>query len=178
MMESNYWKNFYKEFNEKEPSDFVKWVAPQLPQNDYVADVGCGNGRDSDYLRSLGFRVTSIDSSETRYKHLIVRDCSAFWYGHNTVYCRWLLHALTEVQQHEFLSRIAQFGTGLFLECRSDKDDISPKIENHFRRPINKSKLEDELKSLGFWINYSAEQRGWSKVGDDDPLLIRIKATH
>ena len=73
-----------------------------------------------------------------------------------------------------------------FIEVRSINDDIyglgekisenTYKYEGHFRRFIIKKELEDKLKQVGFYIEYSEEKRGFAPFGESDPPIIRIIA--
>ena len=43
------------------PTPYLKKNKKLLPGHGNVLDVGCGNGRNSKYMRSLGFQVDSVD---------------------------------------------------------------------------------------------------------------------
>ena len=45
------------------PSDFVRWVAPQLTPDAVLLDLGCGNGRDTVWLRGQGVDAVGLDYS-------------------------------------------------------------------------------------------------------------------
>lgn len=59
-----YWNEFYKNLNISVPSQFCVMVAVEIPKNATILEFGCGNGRDSLYLASQGYKVAAIDLSE------------------------------------------------------------------------------------------------------------------
>ena len=66
-----YWENHYQhDTSPVEPSPFAVEVAQQLAQSCAVVDLGCGNGRDSLYLASLGHRVIAVDGSAAAVSRL------------------------------------------------------------------------------------------------------------
>jgi len=180
--DKEYWDNWYKQFKVIDPSPFAIFCESNyFSKNSQIIDVGCGNGRDSLFFLNKGYDVQSIDSANSHCSIPTFINCDAcnFKYDTDIVYCRWLLHALDTEGQSAFLQSVANDikKKGLLcIECRSIKDKINPKIQNHFRNPIDRDILEKDIKKLGFEICFSGEQNGWSKIGDDDPLLIRIIA--
>lgn len=64
--DSPYYHLLYSHRNDEEAHRFIDAllaVLKPLPQHHFI-DVGCGRGRHSRYLRSLGFAVTGIDLSQ------------------------------------------------------------------------------------------------------------------
>ena len=59
-----YWNEFYKNLNISVPSQFCVMVAIEISKNATILEFGCGNGRDSLYLASQGYKVAAIDLSE------------------------------------------------------------------------------------------------------------------
>lgn len=62
-----FWENEYKNIDIStfgKPSREVKELVPNLPVGAKVLDVGCGDGRHSLYLASLGFQVDAFDISK------------------------------------------------------------------------------------------------------------------
>ena len=184
-MNKDYWLKYYSEHPMRPPSDFVKWCGEFLAALSdsplAIVDAGCGDGTDSEYLAALGHAVTGIDyvlppDAHGRNCVLARMDVLSMRYVCDVVYCRWLLHSLPKEKASEFLRLVSQGlrdGGTLMIECRSVKDSVEP---GHYRRLINVDELREELESIGFSVGYCAESRGWSRVGDDDPLLIRIVA--
>lgn len=72
-----------------------------------------------------------------------------------------------------------------FIECRSINDPlarqgevISPteRIHGHYRRFIVADELERRLLDSGFGIVDMLESNGLARLGDDDPVVIRVTA--
>ena len=63
--ETEYWAKFYKNYNNKEPSNFAIFINNYFKNKNEklsILDCGCGNGRDS-YFLSNNFNVMGIDNS-------------------------------------------------------------------------------------------------------------------
>jgi SAM-dependent methyltransferase len=59
--ESKYWIDFYASFDIAVPSQFCVMLATEADKSRPVVEFGCGNGRDSIYLASHGFKVFAGD---------------------------------------------------------------------------------------------------------------------
>ena len=107
----------------------------------------------------------------------------------DAVYSRFCLHAMTRVEEDEFVDRAAGLlrdGGRLFIECRSIKDPLARKGEviskterifGHYRRFIVADELTQKLRDAGLEITEFTERAGLAKLGDDDPVVIRLIAT-
>jgi hypothetical protein len=96
---------------------------------------------------------------------------------------------MTEVEQERMLLAAfdkLRFGGSIYLECRSINDPlaregevISPteRIHGHYRRFIVLDDLVQGLESTGFIIDDSVESTGLAPYKDEDPVVIRIKAS-
>lgn len=188
------------------PSPFAEFCSQYIGKDTVILEAGFGTGRDSVYFSSLAKKVIAIDISKEAYNFVknIAKDYDNIQFrvddftapkeydylgkGINLVYSRWTLHAINSEGENRFLklvSKILQPGNIFCIECRSTKDGLFGKgekisenefIYSHYRRFITRSELEKKLKSFGFEIIFSTEGYGFSKVGDDDPHLIRIIA--
>ncbi len=55
--------------------ELIEWINYyNIPKNNEILEIGCGEGRDSLYLNSLGYKITAIDVSETAIKKSIELD--------------------------------------------------------------------------------------------------------
>lgn len=187
------------------PSPFAVRVAGgTLPKRARLLEVGCGSGRDSIYFSKLGHDVCAIDTSRSAIDFCLERHAGSpveFRHGSaedllaaglagsfDAVYCRFVLHAMTEPEQTSLCRaarRLLRTG-GLFLiECRSVNDPlmrlgdiISPteRIHGHYRRFIVMDELIRSLVSSGFLIEAGSEGTGLAVFHDEDPVVIRITA--
>lgn len=186
------------------PSGFATDVADRLGRSPLaIADVGCGNGRDSVLFASGGHEVTGIDLSDAAI-HLCRRRHAAvdarflrgtlpdFVAGRkglfDVVYSRFAIHAMPPHEERAFLAAAAAAlkpGGRLFLEARSINDPLAAKgevlspterIHGHYRRFIVKEELEARLRASGFAIDSAIEADGLAVHGDDNPVVLRVAA--
>lgn len=54
--------------SQPEPTDIYKLIQKFFIPNGVTADIGCGNGRDSNWMNQNGFQVSGFDSSEELLK--------------------------------------------------------------------------------------------------------------
>tara|TARA_R110002020_G_scaffold396236_2_gene606234 strand:+ start:1892 stop:2506 length:615 start_codon:yes stop_codon:yes gene_type:complete len=201
MSDKKYWNSFYKEktysaedTHLSDPSSFAIFSKDFLCKDDRVLDVGCGNGRDSLYLKDYCQSLVGIDNSSTSISFLkgyetnnsnlsfVLCDVGDIHTLDNptVVYTRFFLHSINLDQQTHLFTWLEKLdsNTKLMLECRSDKDVGTRYFKDpHYRRLINYDKLVEEVKNLGYSIDYSLESTGLSPYKEEDPFLIRLRAT-
>lgn len=197
-MDVQYWEDYYDKHNEPfDPSDFARFALKYMNEGDTVLELGCGNGRDSIFFGGHGIHTIGLDQCENIVKTLNERGYentkflatdfthSQEDYGHNHVYSRFTLHAISEEEAQQVLAhtRISLDGY-FFIEVRSDKDSLVGAETDHFRRFENFETLLQRLIHLGYEIEYAEISKGFSKYdkkfdvdyNEDDPTLIRIVA--
>ncbi|MBQ3654651.1 MAG: class I SAM-dependent methyltransferase [Synergistaceae bacterium] len=187
------------------PSKFALSTAPELEAGRHILDIGCGNGRDSIYFLNRGLRVTGIDASDVAIASLkritsgdsmaeficgdFVNDSTVYSRKYDYAYSRFTLHAITPSQQDELLhslTRILRPGGRFFIESRTLRDDLYGKGENvgsnafiydgHYRRFIDPKELAASMTRIGYKIISIREEKGFSKFGDFDSVLLRLIA--
>ena len=200
----HHWDEYYKKDNiPNYPSPFAEYVAKKLSNQQTILEVGCGNGRDAQFLASQGHLVTGLDRSGEAIelcKKLYSHDSLEFFFGtitdiakinkkkYDLIYSRFVIHAMSLNEEiktlnmsHKLLNKDGQ----LFVECRSIKDPLSRKgdilskterIEGHYRRFIILEEFKQRLVQVGFKIIKTIESNGLAKFGKDDPVVIRIHA--
>jgi bifunctional enzyme CysN/CysC len=199
----HHWAEFYSGVEiPKEPSSFALEVSHHLPKKCRLLEVGCGNGRDASYFASVGHAVTALDTSATAiesckasYKNgdlkfiagsiLNITEGTLF----DAIYSRFCLHAMTPPEEDQFIKRSKELLTPtgrLFIECRSINDPLARKGEvispterifGHYRRFIIAEELVRKLKNIGLHLISLVEAGGVSKLGDDDPVVVRAIAS-
>ena len=116
--DKQYWEDYYSvKKHPNGPSDFAKFVLTELDGNHRLCELGCGNGRDSVYFSEQGNHdVLGIDQCDTEmeflqnnygndslkfmsYKLSELPDFGPF----DSIYARWLLHAITEEEEDMLL---------------------------------------------------------------------------
>lgn len=68
-----YWDTTYlnnTDWGNKYPTDYLDRILPQLKPDAKILDLGCGEGRNSLYLATLGFEVYSMDISKIAIERL------------------------------------------------------------------------------------------------------------
>ncbi len=198
----SHWADFYSGSGiPKEPSSFALEVGRKLPNRCRLLEMGCGNGRDASYFAMTGHTVTALDTSEAA-----IASCKeahkdgnlAFFTGSildipdgaqfDAIYSRFCLHAMTPPEEDQFIARSRELltpGGMVFIECRSINDPLARKGEvispterlfGHYRRFIIAEELSKKLRDTGLHVVRFEEVSGVSKLGEDDPVVIRAIA--
>jgi cyclopropane fatty-acyl-phospholipid synthase-like methyltransferase len=196
----HYWDEYYGENRApKLPSDFAKFALEYMQRGKTLIDLGCGNGRDSDFFCQSGLKVTALDSSKSAIKSFsksmsIFAVCDDFvrtnilrCIDFDYCYARWSIHAINQAQQNELLPNIygsLKCGGMFFSESRTTNDvkygqgkalgEHEYFTEGHYRRFLDPDAFIAQLKEIGFEIVYCKESDMFSVMGDDSPTLIRV----
>lgn len=204
-----YWDGYYHAGSaDTTASLFAQHVLKEYLQENKegrILELGCGNGRDSRYFLSNGFRVVAIDASKkaieilqkefskTRHSIFICGDfvdpANLCMEEYDFCYSRFSIHSINEKQEKALIKNVygALKKRGyFFIEARSVFDELYGKGEKvgedayffngHYRRFIRKEKLQSELKKNGFDIASLEENRGFAPYREENPIIIRCIA--
>jgi len=172
-MNEEYWKTFYlKKEAPETPSSFAEFCLPFIPNNSKIADIGCGNGRDTNYFRSMGFDCVGIDKECPLEDGFIRGDFIDYLSEKKVYYSRFFLHSISDRDIMKFIKK----ARGYFMaECRAEGD--SPILyKNHNRNLINGDWLLANLLGNGFEILHYQKAYGLAPYNGEDPYIIRIIA--
>ncbi len=191
-MQKDYWERFYgKEKLPEIASSFAKFVSSTLNNNKLVlADVGCGNGRDSKCFEDLGYNVLSVDQVQPPVfygSNFIQANAATELPDADVYYLRFFVHALKEENLDQLIRTVSKktFKHKLCIETRSTTGyggaekcatNFRSSIgEEHFRMLYSKEYLVSKLKK-DYDVIYVAESDEFSPFKGEKPSLIRIIA--
>lgn len=198
-----YWNRFYRSSRLiEEPSSFARFVSARYSSPSDLIDIGCGNGRDSFYFESQGWRVTGIDSSAAAIAHCnltalsLDSDCKFFQRDAGDrelvdllearlrckarvfVYARFFLHSISEKTQAAFLDGLEQLlapGARVCLEYRTIEDANLLKVEEeHYRRYIHVSDIHAAMLGRRFDLEFIRIGHRMAVYGPEDPHVARM----
>jgi len=200
----HYWDEYYKKDAAPSfPSPFAKYVANKLSIKQDILEIGCGNGRDSKFFSSKGHHVTGLDKSGEAIelcKSLYSNEPIEFFFGavtdiaktnkkkYDLIYSRFVIHAMSMHEELEMLKTSYQLlnkNGQFFIECRSINDPLSnigeilsqtERIFGHYRRFIILDEFIQRLIQVGFETAEAIESNGLANLGEEDPMVIRVKA--
>ena len=187
-----------------EPSSFAQLVATEIAGAARLVEIGCGNGRDSLFFASQGFRVTALDPSRAaidvcrasagaervEFIHGVASQLTDAHAGRfDVAYSRFCLHAMTEAEEIDTLEAVHRSllpGARFYIECRSINDPLARKgevisaterIHGHYRRFIVLDELKARLNEAGFVVDWAEEAANVAAVVGDNPVVIRLAAS-
>jgi SAM-dependent methyltransferase len=196
----DYWNQFYEEHERMEPSQFAEVAIERIDDNARILDLGCGDGRDSVYFHDMGHSITGVDISASSIEQLRQLELRNSTFRRedfsqldgdiefDVAYSRFSLHAVDKTAQQETLQWCYEQlppGGQLFIEVRSVNDDLFGKgkqvgpdafVTDHYRCFVDSKALRNQLRAIGFDIDYFTESRGLSPFKGSDPVLIRLVA--
>jgi 2-polyprenyl-3-methyl-5-hydroxy-6-metoxy-1,4-benzoquinol methylase len=195
-----HWNEFYATSARrlpKFPSQFAAFVAGEIPEGSRIVEYGCGSGRDTEFLASLGHEIVGLDESSSAiqgcigcshgrasYLRLDIASSTSFLEGfvlkggHVVIYARFFLHAISETEEDSFLhmlSRLLKPSAMVAFEYRTREDVVGEKsFGNHYRRFVDHSALCRKLLHCGFEILYQIRGRGLAKYKSEDAEVGRV----
>ena len=199
-----HWSHYYSSGDApSDASPFALFVNSKISSCSKLIEIGCGNGRDASFFAAQGHKLSALDPSENAIDVCRDNDKSrlinymagtlpdlidALDKNFDVAYSRFVIHAMPLTEEIKTLKcayKILSPGGNFFIECRSINDPmaregeiISPteRILGHYRRFIIKEELESRLVACGFKIVESIESQGLAIFGDNDPMIIRVRA--
>ncbi len=201
MSDKNFWEAFYS--NKKgvlNPSPFATFLIENYTINGSMVELGCGNGRDSLYFAKQGIDVLGIDQCKNIVSELNglalkntefkVADFTKLdnLGNFDTVYSRFTLHSVNKNQASDTMMWAFKYlkqGGKFCIEVRSVNDNFCGEgkevetdafVTDHYRRFIRLDEMVNELKEIGFSIEYQIEATSLAKYKNEDPSVIRIVA--
>ena len=197
---------YLKQNAELMPSLFAHYVADLLKDtHSDIVELGCGNGRDSVFFAKQGHNVDAIDQCYNEICFLIKQHqgidnldfrCDDFTdlvddEPYDVVYSRFTLHSVNKEQEKrtlEWAYRNLKKGGLLCIEVRGQKNEIYKVgepvendtdafiLDNHYRRFLNFNNLCDDLKNLGFSLDFAAEDKDFAPYNGQNETYIRVIA--
>jgi len=186
----NYWKEFYSHGEPPtRPSSFAQFVNSKIENKDAtIIDVGCGNGRDTQFFEENGLKAIGIDLVQSENflgTSFQAANATEQIPNGDIIYCRFFIHALTEAEFDSFLQCIKSQRRPmvLFIETRSTNGISSKeKCETYFKSGIGTEhfrmlySLPYLFKKLSqyFEITFMEESNNFSPFRGENPYLIRM----
>lgn len=204
-----YWDDYYRKTagSDPVPSQFAVFVLNELDDRSFIADVGCGSGRDAFFFARRGHKVLGVDGSSSATASCSAKaatldapisfvtasvsdpdlastittargDMSA---AQSMIYARFFIHAITDEEEAGFLrtAHEALRGGGLLaVEFRTLRDAALAKVTpGHYRRFVDPLRFLEAAKTHGFTARYFVEGFGFAKFRNDDAHVARLLLT-
>ncbi len=198
---------YSKQSEGERPSLFAQYIATTFQlSGKRIIELGCGNGRDAIFFANANANVTAIDQCDNiielldgRFKKVdnLTFKCLDFTCLDDTmpfdfVYSRFTLHSISKGQEQKVVKwahrNLNPYGK-LCIEVRGQKNEIfqvgipvegEPDafiLNDHYRRFLNFESFCDELKTIGFRIDYAKEEKGFAPYNGTNETYIRIIAS-
>ena len=177
---NKYWNKYYKITSFDKQSNFANFVLRKLSIKKKItlADIACGNGRDTVFFHKHGMNIIGFDHSQIIIKNNIKKFGNFFIKVNfckknlklnkkfDVFYIRFFFHAITEKMENEFLLNLKKTSKKksiFFCEFRTNKDPLIKRgvkiskyerFTTHYRRFIELNSFKKKLDHNKFKIIY------------------------
>ena len=196
-----YWNNFYKK--KKTPikqSAFSEFVLKKIKNKKMnLFDIGCGNGRDTNFFNKKKINCFGVDSSKevitinkkkySKFSSMFIKsDFSIFFKkifeDDFSVYSRFTWHTINYLEEKRLINFLKNQKNlkYMFIETRTIKDELYNKgkkigkhefVTSHYRRFIDPTILKKKLHKH-FNIIYFKQGKNLAKFKKENPWVLRI----
>tara|TARA_B100000780_G_scaffold220059_1_gene159111 strand:- start:753 stop:1391 length:639 start_codon:yes stop_codon:yes gene_type:complete len=199
---SNYWNKFYRKEDQFYESNFAKFAWRYLKKNNNlnIADIGCGDGRDSFFFLKKDLKLFGYDKSKTAINKNIKKFGNFFINKdfcrrninikkkYDVLYMRFFIHAINDNMERNLLSNLKKIShkkSIFFFEFRTINDPLINKgtkiskyerYTSHYRRFIDTEKFISSLKDKKIKVIYKKTSNKFSVTKNDVPEISRIVA--
>ena len=200
-IKKKYWDNFYqKKKLIFKNTNFSKFCAKFLKNYQHlIIDIGCGNGRDTNFFLQKKFVCFGVDQSKKvitinkkKYvkfkKYFLNKDFSKinfdiYFKKKYSIYSRFSLHSINYKSELSFFNNLLKSKNleYLMIETRTIYDDLYGKgekvgnheyVTDHYRRFIEPAVLKKKLKK--FKIIYFNINKNLAKFKNENPKVLRV----
>jgi SAM-dependent methyltransferase len=198
MMSPNekYWSDFYSSSEEVplQPSNFALYAIrflenlPARTSQMRILDLGCGNGRDSYFFSSKGYKVTAVDpfakiiTDQFRFvqKNFFDLELKPF----DVYYLRFVIHTLTESDCNKLFEKLSvlppevlimfetRSTTGITTEEKMETFFSSPIGNEHFRMLYSKRYVDKKISKI-FNVMESSDSSNVAVFKSENPFCLR-----
>jgi ubiquinone/menaquinone biosynthesis C-methylase UbiE len=197
---NKYWNKYYKITPFDKQSNFANFVLRKLSIKKKItlADIACGNGRDTVFFHKHGLNIIGFDHSEIIIKNNIKKFGNFFIKINfckknlklnkkfDVFYIRFFFHAITEKMENEFLLNLKKTSKKksiFFCEFRTNKDPLIKKgvkiskyerFTTHYRRFIELNSFKKKLDHNKFKIIYEKTSNKFAIKKKEKPSICRM----
>ena len=183
MSKKKYWEQFYKKYPSHTlmATDFAHFCLPFMPENAKIIEFGSGNGRDTYFFASLGFKAIGIDYA---YAPKAKINCAFYKYNllnclrsnpnnkFDVIYSRFFIHSITNKEIDALLKWAKKWFFAEF-RAKNDKPILYPK---HYRNKVDENRLLAKMIKYGFKIIYYSVSKNMANFKQENPTVVRIIA--
>ena len=142
-LNKEYWNKFYKSNFKHTPSQFCVCVLTEIPDDVVILELGSGNGRDSLYFASQGYRTVAVDLSSQA-----IASCKNASIERNIEHVSFIqadLSKITDVQKVVTIARSKSVNANIVFYSRFVMHSLDDTQELEFLKNLSNNMQVDEL---------------------------------